>query len=122
MINTDFERMDWLKCYWVKLNRYKKILSKSLRGVAQFGQSARFGSERSRVQISVPRLQNGVDLVTHFPHKEGYVGSNPTSATVTVADLVMHRIVVPDYAGSNPVSHLKGLIYWGVPKWQGTGL
>ena len=61
---------------------------------------------RSRVQISVSRLQNGVDLVTHFPHKEGYVGSNPTSATVTVADLVMHRIVVPDYAGSNPVSHL----------------
>ena len=61
---------------------------------------------RSRVRISVPRLQNGVDLVTHFPHKEGYVGSNPTSATVTVADLVMHRIVVPDYAGSNPVSHL----------------
>ena len=47
-----------------------------------------------------------MDLVTHFPHKEGYVGSNPTSATVTVADLVMHRIVVPDYAGSNPVSHL----------------
>lgn len=74
------------------------------RGVAQFG------TERSRVQISVPRLQNGVDLVTHFPHKEGYVGSNPTSATVTVADLVMHRIVVPDYAGPNPVSHLKGLI------------
>ena len=28
-INTDFERVDWLKCYWVKLNRYKKILSKS---------------------------------------------------------------------------------------------
>ena len=48
---------------------------------------------RSRVQISVPRLQNGVDLVTHFPHKEGYVGSNPTSATVTVADLAMRRIV-----------------------------
>ena len=61
---------------------------------------------RSRVQISVSRLQNGVDLVTHFPHKEGYVGSNPTSATVTVADLVMRRIVVPDYAGPNPVSHL----------------
>ena len=36
-INTDFERVDWLKCYWVKLNRYKKILSKSFRGVAQFG-------------------------------------------------------------------------------------
>ena len=28
-INNDFERVDWLKCYWVKLNRYKKILSKS---------------------------------------------------------------------------------------------
>ena len=80
------------------------------RGVAQFGQSAPLGAERSRVQISVPRLQNGVDLVTHFPHKEGYVGSNPTSATVTVADLVMRRIVIPDYAGPNPVSHLKGLI------------
>ena len=25
--------MDWLKCYWVKLNRYKKILSKSFFGV-----------------------------------------------------------------------------------------
>ena len=36
-IITDFERVDWLKCYWVKLNRYKKILSKSFRGVAQFG-------------------------------------------------------------------------------------
>ena len=32
-INIDFERMDWLKCYWVKLNRYKKILSKSFYGV-----------------------------------------------------------------------------------------
>ena len=48
---------------------------------------------RSRVQISVPRLQNGVDLVTHFPRAEGYVGSNPTSATVTVADLAMRRIM-----------------------------
>ena len=38
------------------------------------------------------------------------VGSSPATPTVTVADLVMRRIVVPDYAGPNPVSHLKGLI------------
>ena len=29
-------------------------------------------------------------------------GSTPVSATVAVADLAMHRIVAPDYAGSNP--------------------
>ena len=34
------------------------------------------------------------------------VGSNPAIPTVTVADLVMHRIVAPDYAGSTPVGHL----------------
>lgn len=32
-------------------------------------------------------------------------GSTPVSATVAVADLAMHRIVAPDYAGSNPVGH-----------------
>ena len=34
------------------------------------------------------------------------VGSNPTTRTVAVAELVMHWIVVPAYAGSNPVGHL----------------
>ena len=40
-------------------------------------------------------------------------GYEPTDArstragdAVTVADMVMQRIVVPPYAGSNPVSHL----------------
>ena len=61
---------------------------------------------RSRVRISVPRLQNGVDLVTHFPHKEGYVGSNPTSATVCVAQLVERWLVVPLAVGSIPIVHL----------------
>ena len=31
--------------------------------------------------------------------------SNRAGDAVTVADLVMQRIVVPPYAGSNPVSH-----------------
>ena len=34
------------------------------------------------------------------------MGSIPTQSTVAVADLVMHRIVAPDYVGSNPISHL----------------
>ena len=55
---------------------------------------------RSRVRISVPRLQNGVDLVTHFPHKEGYVGSNPTSATVCVAQLVERWLVLKESISS----------------------
>ena len=61
---------------------------------------------RSRVQISVPRLQNDVDLVTHFPHKERYVGSNPTSATVCVAQLAERWLVVPLVVGSTPIVHL----------------
>ena len=28
------------------------------------------------------------------------------SATVAVAEMAMHRIVVPNYAGSSPVGHL----------------
>ena len=32
-------------------------------------------------------------------------GSTPVSATVAVADLVMHRIVAPEYVGSNPIGH-----------------
>lgn len=32
--------------------------------------------------------------------------SNRIGDIVPVADLVMHRIVVPKYAGSNPVGHL----------------
>ena len=31
--------------------------------------------------------------------------STPVFATVAVADLVMHRIVAPDYASSNLVGH-----------------
>ena len=34
------------------------------------------------------------------------VGSSPTTPIVAVAELVMHRIVVPNHAGSNPVGHL----------------
>ena len=33
------------------------------------------------------------------------VRSNRAGDAVTVAEMAMHRIVVPDYAGSNPVSH-----------------
>lgn len=36
-------------------------------------------------------------------------GSSPPPATVSVVDLVIHQIVVLDYAGSNPVRHLKFL-------------
>ena len=32
--------------------------------------------------------------------------SNRVIPIVALAELVMHRIVVPDYAGSNPVGHL----------------
>ena len=42
-------------------------------------------------------------------HNPKVVGSNPTPATVALAELAMHRIVVPDYAGSNPVGHLTKL-------------
>ena len=58
--------------------------------------------------------------------------------TVTVADMVMQRIVDPPYAGSNPVSHLDdsrsgtqvpllSLIldqwfYWSFVQWQGSCL
>ena len=39
--------------------------------------------------------------------------------TVTVADLAMQRIVVPPYAGSNPVGHPKNLPIHGMrPCWQ----
>lgn len=34
------------------------------------------------------------------------MGSTPTARTVAVAEMVMHRIVAPNYAGSNPVGHL----------------
>ena len=47
-----------------------------------------------------------MDLVTHFPHKEGYVGSNPTSATVCVAQLVERWLVVPLVVGPTPIAHL----------------
>ena len=33
-------------------------------------------------------------------------GSNPATPSVTVADMVMQRIVDPPYVGSNPISHL----------------
>ena len=33
--------------------------------------------------------------------------SSRAGDAVTVADMVMQRIVVPPYAGSNPVSHLR---------------
>ncbi len=40
----------------------------------------------------------------------GYEPSNARSTragdTVAVAERAMHRIVAPEYAGSNPVSHL----------------
>ena len=81
-----------------------KVLAEGRRRTKPF----HFGvwSERPRVQISVPRLQNDVDLVTHFPHKEGYVGSNPTSATVCVAQLAERWLVVPLVVGSTPIVHL----------------
>ena len=47
--------------------------------------------------------KNGLKILRLFKH----VGSNPTLITVCVADLVMHRIVVPAYVGSNPIVHLK---------------
>lgn len=37
---------------------------------------------------------------------KGLAGSNPVCSAVAVADLVMQRIVVPPYVGSNPISHL----------------
>ena len=38
---------------------------------------------------------------------------------VTVADTVMQRIVVPPYAGSNPVSHLIIILYIAVSQLRG---
>ena len=38
-------------------------------------------------------------------------GSNPDTLAVAVADMVMHRIVAPDDAGSTPVGHLFVLFY-----------
>ena len=49
-------------------------------------------------------LANAPDLKSVNP--KGYVGSRPTVVAVTVADLVMQRIVVPPYVGSNPIGHL----------------
>ena len=34
------------------------------------------------------------------------MGSNPITGTVAVAEMAMHRIVAPDYAGPNPVGHI----------------
>ena len=34
------------------------------------------------------------------------VGSIPTTGYVAVADMVMRRIVIPKYVGSNPIGHL----------------
>lgn len=39
-------------------------------------------------------------------YKQRVGGSSPPVSTVTVAELAMRRIVVPKYAGSNPVGHL----------------
>ena len=33
------------------------------------------------------------------------VGSIPTTGCVAVADMVMRRIVIPKYVGSNPIGH-----------------
>lgn len=46
------------------------------------------------------------------------LGSSPTGVTVAVAQLVEQRIVDPQVAGSNPVSHL--MPCW--LKWYSTGL
>ena len=53
---------------------------------------------------NVAELANAPDLKSVNP--KGYVGSRPTVVVVTMADLVMQRIVVPPYMGSNPISHL----------------
>lgn len=34
------------------------------------------------------------------------MGSSPSGVTVAVADMAMHRIVVPKYVGSNPTGHI----------------
>ena len=39
---------------------------------------------------------------------------------VTVADMVMQRIVVPPYAGSNPASHLIIILYIAVSQSRGS--
>lgn len=39
-------------------------------------------------------------------HEPSDARSNRAGDTVTVADMVMQRIVAPPHAGSNPVSHL----------------
>ena len=49
-------------------------------------------------------LANAPDLKSVNP--KGYVGSRPTVVVVTVADLVMQRIVDPPYVGSNSIGHL----------------
>ena len=47
-----------------------------------------------------------LNLVKHSAWDRGTVGSNPTMQTVALAELAMHWIVVPDYAGSSPVGRL----------------
>lgn len=37
------------------------------------------------------------------------MGSNPAKGTVAVAEMVMHRIVNPNYMGSNPIGHITNL-------------
>ena len=40
-------------------------------------------------------------------HNRVVVGSSPTGSTVTVAQMVEQRIVVPQAAGSSPAGHLE---------------
>lgn len=78
----------------------------ALRCVAQFGRALDLGSrgcrfKSCRTDLRMSGTENHSRLITLE-----IAGSTPVSATVAVADLVMRRIVAPEYVGSNPISHL----------------
>ena len=84
----------------------KKDEAISFRSMAQFGSALDLGSRgcgfKSRYSdLRMSETENHSRLMTLE-----IMGSTPISATmVTVADLVMHRIVTPDYTSSNLVGH-----------------
>ena len=59
-----------------------------------------YGFESHRLNLRMSGTENHSRLITLE-----ITGSTPVSATVAVADLVMHRIVAPEHAGSTPVGH-----------------
>ena len=75
------------------------------RSICQFGRRRDLGSRGCRFESGYSDLRmSGTENHSRLITLE-IAGSTPVSATVAVADLVMHRIVAPEYAGSTPVGH-----------------